>query len=90
LKKYFLLTFLPFLGIFFILSLYSDKRAFSVSGFEQNQSIAREEFYKKEIPKVYFRKIGYLYLTRIRFYLDKIDWKIASLPLFLLYLVILA
>lgn len=90
LKKYLLLAVILIFGVISVFSFASDKRIFSVSGFEQNQMIAREEYYKKEIPGIYFRKIGNLYLTRGRFYLNKIDQKIASLPLFLLYLIILA
>jgi hypothetical protein len=72
----------------FITPFISEKRLFSASGFEQNQMLVREEFFKKEIPHVYFRKIGYFYLTRGRFYLNKIDQKIATLPLYFLFLAV--
>lgn len=44
-----------------------------LSGFEKNQMHTREEYYKREIPKLYFRKVGYFYLTKGRYYVNRFD-----------------
>lgn len=87
-KHLFSIILVFFVVMLFVVSFGSDKHLFSISGFERNQMIVREEYFKKEIPRVYFRKIGNFYLTWGRFYMNKIDQKAATLPLAVLYLLI--
>lgn len=66
--------------IFSILSLVLvrtgfDKYLFSISGFEKNQILTREEFYKAAIPRIYFERIGNFYLNIGRFDIGKISVK---------------
>jgi hypothetical protein len=56
----------------------SKNNYWAMSGFEKNQSLMREEFYRREIPRVYFRKIGYFYLTTARFTINRVDREFAK------------
>lgn len=64
--------------IAFIRSNIENKGILNKTGFEKNQALMREEYFKREIPRLYFRKIGYLYLTDARYYLNKLDQELAD------------
>lgn len=62
-----------------IYSDISDRSLFSVSGFEKNQMAMREEYYRREIPYIYFKKIGKYYLTTARFRIFKVDQELSKI-----------
>ena len=72
------LIFIVLVSYFFIKDL-SQKNYWALSGYEKNQALMREEFYRKEIPRVYFRRIGYFYLTSGRFIINRADREFAKL-----------
>lgn len=70
--------------ILVLVSLYTYKdihgsNYFQKSGLEKNQMFEREEYYRREIPFIYFRKIGNFYLTTGRFYIFRVDQELSRL-----------
>lgn len=64
---------------FYMVKDFSNASYWTPSGFEKNQALMREEFFKKEVSKIYFRKVGYYYLTKGRFFINRVDKEFANL-----------
>lgn len=72
------------LFIFLLLSMYTYKdisggNYLQKTGLEKNQMFEREEYYRREIPFIFFRKIGNYYLTTGRFYVFRVDQELSRL-----------
>lgn len=80
-KNKLLIVILIFFTVFVVIFIKNDiknKGILNKTGFEKNQTLMREEYFKREIPRVYFRKIAYIYLTDGRYYLNKLDQELAN------------